>query len=253
MAPLQTASLGKRLADTDVVTRNRGLKKLTTAMEKNASAFESLEDLLRVWRGLWYGLWMADKRPVQQQVAVEAVSLGSKLSDDKFILWTKAFYATLVEMWPKLDRHRMDKFLFLVRVFIAESFRRMSVAGWKASFVSSLTTELVNGGNKSIGVTLHIMRVWWDELSAEVERSETPVEPKIILRVLKAPIAFATTSAIESVVRRACEDVLASTKVPKSVRKSIAKELSEKARDAKTDQDIREILYETVEALEARK
>ena len=244
-----TSALGKRLADTDAVTRNRSLKKFVSAIKEGSGSIEKLEEFLRIWRGLWYGLWMADKRPVQQQVAVEAVSVGMNLNDKQFIVWVRAFYQTLVELWPKLDRYRMDKYLLLLRVFVAETFRRMRVSGWEVSFIEEISEEIVKAGSKCIGVTLQMMRVWWEELSAELSRSEKSVEMKVFIKILSVPISFATTSSIESVVRRSCEDVLSSDHLPVNLAKTIAKQLKAKAMLSETDQDCRVILYDTAEVL----
>ena len=244
-----TSSLGKRLADTDPVSRNRSLKKLATDMTSDESKPVTLEDFQRVWRSLWYGLWMADKRPVQTQVAVQAVSMGTNLTDDQFVLWTRAFFLTLVDMWPKLDRHRMDKYLLLLRVFIAELFRRERLSGWNSDFITSLSAEIINGGLKCLGVALHVMRVWWEELDAEIKRSEK-VDNKVISKLMETPMHFAVTSDTESLIRRVCDDVLLKTEyIPKSLRRGMSKQLSARGRETEVSQEVREILFETSESL----
>jgi len=211
---------------------------------------ETLDDYQRVWRGLWYGLWMADKRPVQTQVAVQAVSMGSNLSDEKFVLWTRAFFLTLIDMWPKLDRHRMDKYLLLLRIFIAELFRRERISQWNSDLITSLSLEIFNGSSKCLPVGMHVMRVWWEELDAEMKRSETTVDKQVILALLEAPIQVATTSNIEALVRRTCEDVLNRPEhLPKGLLRPIAKQLSARGRQAEVLQEVRVVLYETAESL----
>lgn len=245
-----TTSLGKRLADTDPVSRNRSLKKLATDMNSAEVKPETLEDFQRVWRSLWYGLWMADKRPVQTQVAVQAVSMGTNLTDDQYVLWTRAFFLILIDMWPRLDRHRMDKYLLLLRVFIAELFRRERLSGWNSDFITSLSAEIINGGAKCLGVALHVMRVWWEELDAEIKRSDNKVDNKVITKLMETPLHFALTSDTESLIRRVCDDVLLKTEyMPKSLLRTMSKQLSARGRETEVCQEVREILFQTAESL----
>ncbi|OLP95234.1 Ribosomal RNA-processing protein 1-like [Symbiodinium microadriaticum] len=59
-------NFGKFLAHTDKVVRDRGFKRLKRWLVKHPE-LERLE-YMKVWKGLYFAVWMADKRPVQQVV-----------------------------------------------------------------------------------------------------------------------------------------------------------------------------------------
>ena len=242
------SSVGKRLADTDPVIRSRSFKKLRNICKKPVTDYS---ELLRLWRGLWYALWMADKRVNQTAVAVEAVQLGQAYSDADYTLWTRAFFETLISMWSRLDKWRMDKFLLLVRVFVAETFRRLHLSSWNETMIGNFNKEMCMLSTRCLGATMHIARVFWEELEAEiscVEDSE-PVSMKTFIGLLDGMVEIASTSNFQALVRRECEDVLLDHRFPKKLVQMVVKKLRTKALAQDIDQEIREILCDTVERL----
>jgi ribosomal RNA-processing protein 1 len=83
-------------------------------------------DVLKLWKGLFYALWMCD-RPLPQQ------ALCAELADLVFILpsraavvtWLRGFWATLAREWTGIDVLRLDKFLLLVRRVVGAGFKWM--------------------------------------------------------------------------------------------------------------------------------
>lgn len=241
------SALGKRLADTDPVIRSRTFKKLRNACKKPVADFS---ELLRLWRSLWYALWMADKRPNQTLVAVEAVQLGQVYDDAGYVLWTRAFFETVVSMWSKLDKWRMDKYLLLLRVFIAESFRRLRLSGWSSDFVDQFNAEISALGRRCLGAAMHVARVFWEELDAEISRADAPVDFKTLSRLLDGMSEIATTSNYHALVRRVCEDVFLHEKFPIKIARPLVKKLNARALQKDlNDQDIRDVLCSTSEKL----
>ena len=45
-------------------------------------------------------------------------------------LYFKVFVRTIRREWFGIDRHRMDKFMMLIRKFYAEHLRRLQSTGW---------------------------------------------------------------------------------------------------------------------------
>lgn len=67
-------------------------------------------DLLKIWKGLFYCMWMSDKMPVQEELSTNLASLmHSCRTVSSALLFIGAFYATMIREWPLLDRLRLDK------------------------------------------------------------------------------------------------------------------------------------------------
>jgi hypothetical protein len=169
--PCQLAQLfGKKLASSDEPVRKEGFKILTEWMENNygnPEAEPDAGDLLKIWRALFFNMWMSDKRPVQQQTAAETCALGRIFSDRNLVMWISTFWKLMSAQWSKLDRYRMNKYLLFIRIFIAETFDRIKAAQEPSVLiteVSAIYTDLLISG--PFGVTIQIIRVWWEEITA---------------------------------------------------------------------------------------
>merc|ERR1712137_15221 len=113
----------QRLASNELKTRNQTLKKLETFL---GSVDESIsdEELLKLWKGLFYCLWLSDKVPVQQELATKIGKLIHCFSNPVCAFqFLKCFFITLNIEWHGLDHHRLDKFYSLQRRVIEESLK----------------------------------------------------------------------------------------------------------------------------------
>jgi ribosomal RNA-processing protein 1 len=63
-------------------------------------------DFLKLWKGLYYCMWMCDRMRVQQQLADTLGNLVSVLQTHNTILFIQAFWTILCKQWPTLDQHR---------------------------------------------------------------------------------------------------------------------------------------------------
>jgi ribosomal RNA-processing protein 1 len=63
-------------------------------------------DFLKLWKGLYYCMWMSDRMRVQQQLADTLGDLVSVLHTKNTILFVQAFWTILCKQWPTLDQHR---------------------------------------------------------------------------------------------------------------------------------------------------
>ncbi|CAE7932693.1 unnamed protein product [Symbiodinium sp. KB8] len=96
-------NFGKFLAHTDKVVRDRGFKRLKRWLVKHPE-LERLE-YMKVWKGLYFAVWMADKRPVQQELAVNIALLLNDVPQERRTLWIDTFWETMKawassQAWP---------------------------------------------------------------------------------------------------------------------------------------------------------
>lgn len=106
-------------------------------------------DPLKLWKALFYALWMCDRPVPQQRLCDELASLlfvrgmapwmarargddgseGGEAETDAALAWLAAFWTTVAREWTTgIDVLRMDKFLLLVRRVHAASLRWLVMA-----------------------------------------------------------------------------------------------------------------------------
>lgn len=112
-----------------------------------ASAFSlPLSQFEKVWSTLYYAAWLSDKPLIQRDLFVRLALLQRVLpayaEKRKFF---KAFFLTLKRGWDRLDHIRMNKFLLLERIMIAEltSVMLSSVRGRASSKVKRSSARLL--------------------------------------------------------------------------------------------------------------
>ena len=108
-----TLTFGNRLAATKKKTRNQAVKALRRWLSRNA---ERLDDVstLRIWKALFFCMWMSDKPLVQEETAHTLAALVRLVPASQRPGWCQAFFETMVREWMTIDRHRLDKFCFLI-------------------------------------------------------------------------------------------------------------------------------------------
>ncbi|ELV10334.1 Ribosomal RNA processing protein 1 like protein A [Tupaia chinensis] len=122
--------LAQRLAGNEQVTRDRAVRKLrkyiVARTQRPAGGFTH-DELLKVWKGLFYCMWMQDKPLVQ------------------------TFWQTMNREWAGIDRLRLDKFYMieqLLKLLTAEILHPNSQApnGVKSHFIEIFLEELTKVG-----------------------------------------------------------------------------------------------------------
>lgn len=157
-------------------------------------------DPLKLWKALFFALWMCDRPLPQQRLCVELADLlfsrgmapwlarrngdddgrAGEAETDAAVAWLGAFWTTVAREWTTgIDVYRMDKFLLLVRRVHAASLRwvvvaRQRMGADRGGEIETRMREEVWGvwpfdlsGNLSkmpIGLRLHLTDVWVDEL-----------------------------------------------------------------------------------------
>lgn len=86
------------------------MKTLNTLRKYLASRDMEFDDMLKIWKGLFYCMWMSDKMAVQQELATNLASLVHDCSDaSNAFVFLSAFYSTMMREWTQIDRLRLDK------------------------------------------------------------------------------------------------------------------------------------------------
>jgi ribosomal RNA-processing protein 1 len=150
--------------------------------------------MLKLWKGLFYALWMCDRPIPQQTLCADLAGLVYLVPREAVVPWLRAFWATMSREWTGIDVLRMEKFLLLVRRIVGVGFEWMKLAtgaqgsgrwdGAKVNDVLGLLSEWPFAVedearirqdlglsaqdtpaplNVPVGLRIHVLDIWVDE------------------------------------------------------------------------------------------
>lgn len=163
-------------------TPPRADRKLRTASLESLQTFIgsrkdiAFVDACKLWKGLYYALWMTDRPQPQQALARALAELLFRLPASAAIPWLQGFWAVLAMQWTDIDVLRMDKFLYLVRRVFAAQIRWATQSEFKGDAVDALLRDVLatwcfdpecDLRRMPVGLRLHVLDLWVDELERE--------------------------------------------------------------------------------------
>ncbi|KAF2745567.1 hypothetical protein M011DRAFT_527734 [Sporormia fimetaria CBS 119925] len=227
MADSQNSPFIKNLASSDKKTRTQALDSLRTYLS-NRSSLTSL-DLLKLWKALFYTLWMQDKPLHQQRLSRDLAALLDILHPSVQLPFLDAFWKTMAREWVNIEALRMDKYLFLIRQVVGAGLRVLKKEGWKGDRVEEWGRVI---GETPLecrdlkipnGLRYHVLDVYVDEM----EKVQGEEWDKDVLEVLLEPVERLKVESVTKSVRKAAKATLEDDRV----RKWRGEEV-EKSRDA---------------------
>nr|XP_002128128.1 ribosomal RNA processing protein 1 homolog A-like [Ciona intestinalis] len=176
------AKFAQRLASNEKKIRDRAFKKLRQFMIARSVKQEGgfvRNEMIKMWKGLFYCMWMSDKPLIQEELANQMAQLITQLGCMKTsMLYLETFLATIQREWLGIDRLRMDKFLLLTRFMLRNAFECLKNKGWETGDIGWLTSILSNGplcsvaptanptSGPSLGIRYHFIDIYLEELTA---------------------------------------------------------------------------------------
>ncbi|MBN3321607.1 RRP1B protein, partial [Atractosteus spatula] len=178
----------QKLASNQKPIRTRAIKKLKKYIgirsQKQKGGF-TREELLKIWKGLFYCMWMQDKPLLQEELSAVLSNLIHVFQsmDSKF-LFVETFLQTMNREWTGIDRLRMDKFYMLVRMVFRQTFEMLKKRCWDQSLVQRFTELLTvrvlqSNSGCPCGVQFHILDIYMTEL-ATVGAQELTAQQNLI-------------------------------------------------------------------------
>uniref|UniRef100_U3F3R8 Ribosomal RNA processing protein 1 homolog B n=1 Tax=Callithrix jacchus TaxID=9483 RepID=U3F3R8_CALJA len=177
MAPaMQPAEIqfAQRLASSEKGIRDRAVKKLrqyiSVKTQRETGGF-SQEELLKIWKGLFYCMWLQDEPLLQEELANTISQLVHAVNNSAAQqLFIQTFWQTMNREWKGIDRLRLDKYYMLIRLVLRQSFEVLKRNGWEESrikvFLDVLMKEILCPESQSPnGVRFHFIDIYLDELS----------------------------------------------------------------------------------------
>ncbi|OWM86939.1 ribosomal RNA processing protein 1 homolog [Punica granatum] len=192
-------SLVKQLASCDQTLRERSLRLLLkTWLPVQTSIPDS--DLKKLWKGLFYCVWHADKVQFQSQLINRLSAMMLSLELPLSVQYFSVFLLTMRREWNGIDALRLDKFYLLIRRFLHSLFALMKKYGWDSELVGRLMAVLEERTFGDVdqvrgsGVDYHIATVFLEEL-----RPFTPLKLEM-LEVLLKPLVHVMKSSTDKVL-----------------------------------------------------
>lgn len=154
-------------------------------------------------------MWMSDKPLPQQRLARDLADLVDALRTPENILnFIAAFWKTMAREWSVIDALRMDKYLSLVRCYVAKGFEVCAKSSWDEETTSSYLAVLgevpleARDHRVPNGLRYHTVDVWVDELEKVDAKRVAPVE------VLLEPVRRLGRDSLTKAVRRRVQEAL---------------------------------------------
>ncbi|NXA05106.1 RRP1B protein, partial [Sapayoa aenigma] len=164
----------QRLAANEKRIRDRALKKLRgyigVRTQRPTGGF-SQEELLKIWKGLFYCMWMQDKPLLQEELAANISQLIHVFQNTEARhLFIQTFWQTMNREWSGIDNLRLDKYYMLMRLILRQSFEVLKRSEWDESLVELLLQLLMkevmdSDSNAPSGIKLHFIDIYLDELA----------------------------------------------------------------------------------------
>jgi ribosomal RNA-processing protein 1 len=198
----------------DRPTRDKALSSLRTYLSGRRS-LPPLE-LLKLHKGLFYCMWMADRPLPQQQLATSLSSLVFILPPATVIPFLRAFWQTMQREWTNIDVLRMEKFLLLTRRYMGASLEVLAKSEWdgeKVGEMVGLWEEIpFNMSDPKIpnGMRFHCIDIFVDEL----ERVGALEEERGLLEELLGPLRRLASGNPTKAVRVKAKEALGDERLP---------------------------------------
>uniref|UniRef100_A0ACD5UUN2 Uncharacterized protein n=1 Tax=Avena sativa TaxID=4498 RepID=A0ACD5UUN2_AVESA len=171
-ASAEAAAITRRLASCNTSARERAVRHLLSEFLPASAADLSATDLLKLWKGLFFCFWHADKPLYQSDLASRlAAAVSTAPSPAAAAAFLSAYLATICREWPHIDIHRLDKFYLLNRRFLSHAFLFIGAH----SFAPDVTAQIVSvlsdrallpkaDNATSRGLGYHVADAFLDEL-----------------------------------------------------------------------------------------
>uniref|UniRef100_UPI00398F7EEB ribosomal RNA processing protein 1 homolog A-like n=1 Tax=Pristiophorus japonicus TaxID=55135 RepID=UPI00398F7EEB len=132
----------------------------------------SQEELLKIWKGIFYCMWMQDKPLLQEELANSIAQLVHTFRNlDAKFLFMETFFQTMNREWNGIDRLRLDKFYTLIRLVLRQFLEELKSVSWDdgvvSRFVSCVTKEVLNPASNTApsGIRFHFIDIYLQELA----------------------------------------------------------------------------------------
>lgn len=198
----QELKIARVLAGNEKSARDRALKSLRKWFKQRSETLPFTDDdLFRIWKGLFYSMWMSDKPLIQEECAENISNLVHCFDVEGSLQFFKCGMITLCREWFGIDQIRLEKFLMFVRRFLRQGLFVLKNDGFNTETINKftnilLTTVLEDKKEVPMSLFLHFSEIYLEELA---KVSEGNIKPGLVTFFIKP---FAQILAISEDKRR---------------------------------------------------
>ncbi|CAI4058104.1 Rrp1p SKDI_04G3160 [Saccharomyces kudriavzevii IFO 1802] len=180
---METSNFVKQLSSNNRRTRENALEALKKYLTAKQSREHKQTQANKLWKGLYYAMWFSDRPRPQQRLANELGELHGlyfdpkdnsnadelTINDEAFIKFSKGFWKVICFEWFNIDRHRLDKYLLLVRRVLFNQLKYLQSRNWNKKVVGEYIAQVLRwlplSGSPKVytGIPLHIIDILLDE------------------------------------------------------------------------------------------
>lgn len=208
----QEVYFAHHLAANEKVTRDRALRKLTRwirAKSGDENTEFTEESLMKLWKGLFFCMWMSDKPFIQQELASSIAGLIHCFADrTQSLLYLDTFFKTMAREWFAIDRFRLEKFMMLVRRCFRQGVVCARGSAWEdegiVDFCNTLkiTALCPNSQEIPLGLRLHVADVYLQELARMHGAELSPEQALLFLEPFFDILTQSNEHTLVDVVRK---------------------------------------------------
>ncbi len=206
----------------DQSVRDKALKALKVWLKSEGDNLDYAE-FLKLWKGLHYCMWMADKSKYQHELADNLADLANSLSFEcssepsedtelpPSLLFIKAFWETICREWKGIDRLRLNKYYYLMEQFMKVAMEILK----SARFGKCITTDYfdllfefpLNSPNDRIPKGV---KIFFIENYVESIRSLNESFDEALSLIMLSPLLQTIATTDDKVLLRTLDEVLSS-------------------------------------------
>lgn len=212
--PAPEVQFAQRLAANEKRIRDRAVKKLRgyiSGRTQRPDGGFSQDELLKIWKGLFYCMWMQDKPLLQEELANNIAQLIHVIQNTEARhLFIQTFWQTMSREWNGIDNLRLDKYYMLIRLILRQSFEVLKRNGWDESLRELLLQLLMKevmdpDSNTPNGIKFHLIDIYLQEL-AKVGAKELTADQN--LKFIEPFCKFVAKSKDHSVMHAVASGIL---------------------------------------------
>jgi ribosomal RNA-processing protein 1 len=204
-------ALVKKLGHVAKESRDKAVQKLKIFLASRRGPSTTELDFLKLWKGLFYCMWMSDKTPIQQELATELAQLVHIFADATLVaLWLRTFHLTMRREWHMIDKYRLDKYYSLMRYVEHEAVVYLRKTNYQEDNVLAISDHIAlhftgheASKRQGTGVVLHFVEVFLSEVYKAVGSSVTTTQfEQLFLPILHG---YSQTASMERALARRTE------------------------------------------------
>lgn len=206
---MDTNAFLKQLASNNRKVRENALETLQKYLNTKQFKHATQMQFNKLWKGLYFAMWFSDRPRPQQRLANELGELHMiyfdkadnkspseelTTNDEAFIKFSKGFWKIICMEWFNIDRHRIDKYLLLVRRVLYNQLKYLRERKWNHVVVDAYLERVLKWLPLSAkakvynGVPLHIMDIIldeWERLAQSDRDEEDEISPSELAELIK--------------------------------------------------------------------